>query len=159
LAGLRQALAERIKHVAELEHRAQVQRETALLLIQRIEMLSTKSWQEALEQQAALQADLKRLHDEFAALQADPHWHSVDPKYPTLVVETTQHFPLVWEAFAAALQQTQAAAVDASLPLPAVPGPQLCDLRAIARARGNGGDGAACAAGKESAFPQSRVDG
>ena len=121
LAGLRQALAERIKHIAELEHRAQVQRETALLLVQRIEMLSTKSWQEALEQQAALQADLKRLHDEFAALQADPHWHSVDPKYPMLVVETTQHIPLVWEAFAAALQQTQAAAVDASLSLPAVP--------------------------------------
>lgn len=121
LAGLRQALAERIKHIAELEHRAQVQRETALLLVQRIEMLSTKSWQEALEQQAALQADLKRLHDEFAALQADPHWHSVDPKYPVLVAETTQHIPLVWEAFAAALQQTQAAAVDASLSLPAVP--------------------------------------
>ena len=38
-----------------------------------------------------------------------------------LVVETTQHIPLVWEAFAAALQQTQAAAVDASLSLPAVP--------------------------------------
>ena len=121
LAGLRQALAERIKHIAELEHRAQVQRETALLLIQRIEMLSTKSWQEALEQQTALQADLKRLHDEFAALQADPHWHSVDPKYPMLVEQTTQHIPLVWEAFAAALQQTQAAAVDASLALPAVP--------------------------------------
>ena len=121
LAGLRQALAERIKHIAELEHRAQVQRETALLLTQRIEMLSTKSWQEASEQQTALQADLKRLHDEFAALQADPHWHSVDPKYPTLVAETNQHMPLVWEAFAAALQQTQAAAVDASLPLPAVP--------------------------------------
>ena len=121
LAGLRQALAERIKHIAELEHRAQVQRETALLLVQRIEMLSTKSWQEALEQQTALQADLKRLHDEFTALQADPHWHSVDPKYPMLVVETTQHIPLVWEAFAAALQQTQAAAVDASLSLPAVP--------------------------------------
>ncbi len=121
LAGLRHALAERIKHIEELEHRAQVQRETALLLTQRIEMLSTKSWQEALEQQTALQADLKRLHDEFAALQADPHWHSVDAKYPTLVAETNQHMPLVWEAFAAALQQTQAAAADASLPLPAVP--------------------------------------
>jgi hypothetical protein len=68
-----------------------------------------------------MQADLKRLHDEFAALQADAHWHSVDPKYPTLVAETSQHIPLVWEAFAAALQQTQAAAADASLPLPAVP--------------------------------------
>ncbi len=121
LAGLRQALAERIKHIEELEHRAQVQRETALLLTQRIEMLSTKSWQEASEQQTAMQADLKRLHDEFAALQADAHWHSVDPKYPTLVAETSQHIPLVWEAFAAALQQTQAAAADASLPLPAVP--------------------------------------
>ena len=121
LAGLRHALAERIKHIEELEHRAQVQRETALLLTQRIEMLSTKSWQEASEQQTALQADLKRLHDEFAALQADAHWHSVDPKYPTLVAETNQHMPLVWEAFAAALQQTQAAAADASLPLPAVP--------------------------------------
>jgi hypothetical protein len=121
LAGLRHALAERIKHIEELEHRAQVQRETALLLTQRIEMLSTKSWQEASEQQTALQADLKRLHDEFAALQADAHWHSVDPKYPSLVAETNQHMPLVWEAFAAALQQTQAAAADASLPLPAVP--------------------------------------
>jgi len=121
LAGLRQALTERIKHIEELEHRAQVQRETALLLTQRIEMLSTKSWQEALEQQTGLQTDIKRLHDEFEALQSDAHWHSVDPKYPTLVAETKQHMPLVWEAFSAALQQTQAAAVDAGLPLPAVP--------------------------------------
>jgi hypothetical protein len=121
LAGLRQALTERIKHVDELEHRAQVQRETALLLTQRIEVLSTKSWQEALEQQTTLQADLKRLHDEFEALQSDAHWSSVDPKYPSLVAETTKHIPLVWDAFSAALAQTQAAAQDSSLPLPAVP--------------------------------------
>ena len=121
LAGLRQALTERIKHVDELEHRAQVQRETALLLTQRIEVLSTKSWQEAIDQQTVLQADLKRLHDEFEALQSDAHWSSVDPKYPFLVAETTKHIPLVWEAFSAALAQTQAAAQDANLPLPAVP--------------------------------------
>ena len=121
LTGLRQALSERIKHVEELEHRAQVQRETALLLTQRIEVLSTKLWQEALEQQTALQADLKRLHSEFEALQNDAHWLSVDPKYPSLVSETTQHMPLVWDAFTAALAQTQAAAQDPSLPLPAVP--------------------------------------
>jgi len=121
LAGLRQALTERIKHVDELEHRAQVQRETALLLTQRIEVLSTKSWQEALDQQSALQADLKRLHDEFEALQTDAHWSSVDPKYPSLVIETTKHIPLVWDAFSAALAQTQAAAQDSNLPLPAVP--------------------------------------
>ncbi len=121
LTSLRQALSERIKHVEELEHRAQVQRETALLLTQRIEVLSTKLWQEALEQQTALQADLKRLHNEFEALQSDAHWPSVDPKYPSLVSETTQHMPLVWEAFSAALAQTQAAAQDPSVPLPAVP--------------------------------------
>ena len=121
LAGLRHALTDRIKHVDELEHRTQVQRETALLLTQRIEVLSTKSWQEALEQQAALQADLNRLHDEFKALQSDTHWPSVDPKYPALVAETTQHIPLVWEAFCAALQQTQTASEDPTLPLPAVP--------------------------------------
>ena len=121
LAGLRQALTERIKHVDELEHRAQVQRETALLLTQRIEVLSTKSWQEALDQQGTLQADLKRLHDEFEALQSDAHWSSVDPKYPSLVIETSKHIPLVWDAFSAALAQTQAAAQDSNLPLPAVP--------------------------------------
>jgi hypothetical protein len=121
LAGLRQALTERIKHVDELEHRAQVQRETALLLTQRIEVLSTKSWQEALDQQVTLQADLKRLHDEFEALQSDAHWSSVDPKYPSLVIETSKHIPLVWDAFSAALAQTQAAAQDSNLPLPAVP--------------------------------------
>lgn len=121
LAGLRQGLAERIKHVEELEHRTQVQRETALLLTQRIEVLSTKSWQEALEQQTGLQADLKRLHNEFEALQNDVHWPSVDPKYPLLVSETTKLMPLVWEAFSAALAQTQSAAQDPELPLPAVP--------------------------------------
>ena len=121
LAGLRQALTERIKHVDELEHRAQVQRETALLLTQRIEVLSTKSWQEALDQQGTLQADLKRLHDEFEALQSDAHWSSVDPKYLSLVIETSKHIPLVWDAFSAALAQTQAAAQDSNLPLPAVP--------------------------------------
>jgi len=121
LAGLRQALTERIKHVDELEHRAQVQRETALLLTQRIEVLSTKSWQEALDQQGTLQADLKRLHDEFEALQSDVHWSSVDPKYPSLVIETSKHIPLVWDAFSAALAQIQAAAQDSNLPLPAVP--------------------------------------
>jgi hypothetical protein len=98
-----------------------VQRETALLLTQRIEVLSTKSWQEALDQQGTLQADLKRLHDEFEALQSDAHWSSVDPKYPSLVIETSKHIPLVWDAFSAALAQTQAAAQDSNLPLPAVP--------------------------------------
>ena len=121
LASLRLALADRVKHIEDLEHRAQVLRESAVLMVQRIEVLSTKAWTEALDLQTSLSADLQRLQAELAALGQDAHWVSVDPKYPNSVLESTQHIQLVWDAFAAALSQTQAAAMDASLPLPAVP--------------------------------------
>lgn len=121
LAGLRVALADRVKHIEDLQHRAQVLRESAVLMVQRIEVLSTKAWSEAVELQASLAADLQRLQTELQALSADAHWVSVDPKYPTSVSESATHIQLVWDAFSAALHQTQAAALDASLPLPAVP--------------------------------------
>jgi hypothetical protein len=47
LAGLKVQLAERVKGIEDLQHRVQVQREAAVLLAQRIEMLSTKSWRDA----------------------------------------------------------------------------------------------------------------
>jgi len=121
LASMRLALADRVKHIEDLEHRAQVLRESAVLMVQRIEVLSTKAWTEAVELQTSLSADLQRLQAELAALSQDPHWVSVDAKYPSSVLESTQHIQLVWDAFSAALTQTQAAAQDASLPLPAVP--------------------------------------
>ena len=121
LASMRLALADRVKHIEDLEHRAQVLRESAVLMVQRIEVLSTKAWTEAVELQASLSSDLQRLQAELAALSQDPHWVSVDAKYPSSVLESTQHIQLVWDAFSAALAQTQAAAQDASLPLPAVP--------------------------------------
>ena len=121
LASMRLALADRVKHIEDLEHRAQVLRESAALMVQRIEVLSTKAWTEAVDLQTSLSADLQRLQAELAALSQDPHWVSVDAKYPSSVLESTQHIQLVWDAFAAALVQTQAAAEDASLPLPAVP--------------------------------------
>jgi hypothetical protein len=71
--------------------------------------------------QTTLSADLQRLQSELAALGQDVHWVSVDPKYPNSVLESTQHIQLVWDAFTAALTQTQAAALDTNLPLPAVP--------------------------------------
>lgn len=42
LSGLRLALADLVKHIEDLAHRAQVLRESALLMAQRIEVLSTK---------------------------------------------------------------------------------------------------------------------
>ena len=121
LAGLRLALADRVKHIEELAHRAQVLRESALLMAQRIEVLSTKAWTEALELQATLAHDIDRFQQEWQSLGGDAHWQSVDPKYPQTLNESAQHIQLVWDAFSAALTQTQAAAQDASLPLPAVP--------------------------------------
>src|SRR5205085_1000030 len=47
LAGVKQQLAERIKGIEDLQTRVQVQREAAVLLAQRIEVLSTKSWKDA----------------------------------------------------------------------------------------------------------------
>ncbi len=121
LAGLRVALADRVKHIEDLQHRAQVLRESAVLMVQRIEVLSTKAWSEAVELQASLAADLQRLQTELQALSEDAHWLSVDPKYPTSVSDSATHIQLVWDAFSAALTQTQAAALDPALPLPAVP--------------------------------------
>jgi ATP-dependent RNA helicase SUPV3L1/SUV3 len=43
LASLKTQLADRIKGIEDLQHRVQVQREAAVLLAQRIEVLSTKS--------------------------------------------------------------------------------------------------------------------
>ncbi len=121
LASLRLTLADLVKHIEDLAHRSQVLREASLLLAQRIEVLSTKSWTEAVESKPALSADMQRFISEWKALLEDSHWQSVDPKYPVILNEGAQHIQVVWEAFTAALEQTQAAAQDAQLPLPGVP--------------------------------------
>ena len=121
LSGLRLALADLVKHIEDLAHRAQVLRESALLMAQRIEVLSTKPWTEAIELRATLQSDLQRFDAEWHTLSQDRHWQSVDPKYPAILNEGAQHIHLVWDAFNAALLQTEAAAADATLPLPGVP--------------------------------------
>jgi F0F1-type ATP synthase membrane subunit b/b' len=118
---LRLALADLVKHIEDLAHRAQVLRESALLMAQRIEVLSTKPWTEAIELRATLQSDLQRFDAEWHTLRQDRHWQSVDPKYPAILNEGAQHIHLVWDAFNAALLQTEAAAADATLPLPGVP--------------------------------------
>ncbi|MEY4419698.1 MAG: hypothetical protein RLZZ498_294 [Pseudomonadota bacterium] len=121
LAGLKTALAERVKAIEDLQHQTQVQREAAVLLAQRIEVLSTKPWQDALAQREALQADLDRWVTQANALAADAQWPSVDAKFAPALQTSTQQVQAVWTAFTEALALTEAAAADASAPLPAVP--------------------------------------
>ncbi len=121
LAGLKTALAERIKAIEDLQHQTQVQREAAVLLAQRIEVLSTKPWQDALAQREALHADLNRWVAQAQALAADSQWPSVDAKFAPALQTSTQQVQAVWTAFGEALSLTEAAAADAAAPLPAVP--------------------------------------
>ncbi len=121
LAGLKTALAERVKAIEDLQHQTQVQREAAVLLAQRIEVLSTKPWQDALAQREALQADLDRWVAQAQALSADAQWPSVDAKFASALQTSTQQVQAVWTAFCEALTLTKAAAADAAAPLPAVP--------------------------------------
>ncbi len=121
LAGIKQALNERIQRIEGLQHRAQVLRESAVLLGQRTEVLSTKSWQEALLQREQLASDVARWLAESEQLTADADWPCVDPKFAPVLQTNAQQVQAVWEAFSAALAIAQTAAADASQPLPAVP--------------------------------------
>ena len=121
LAGLKQALAERVKAIEDLQHRVQVEREAAVLLAQRIEVLSTKSWRDAQGAAEVLGADVANWQGQASGLSADAHWSSMDPKFSPMLDAARQQLTLVWEAFQAALAQAVAASTDTQAPLPAVP--------------------------------------
>lgn len=121
LAGLRQQLNDRVRAIEDLQHQAQVHREAAVLLAQRIELLSTKSWREAQSQQAALLQDVTQWLEQAEALAGHPAWGSIDPRFPAQTETARQQLQLVWQAFEAALAQALRASGDAQAPLPAVP--------------------------------------
>ena len=121
LSGLKQALGERVKAIEDLQHRVQVEREAAVLIAQRIEVLSTKPWKEAQSSAPSLSADVSHWQQQVAGLTEDPQWSSVEAKFPAMLDSSRNQLQLVWEAFAAALEQTAAADADPQAPLPAVP--------------------------------------
>ncbi|MDT8991418.1 DUF349 domain-containing protein [Curvibacter sp. APW13] len=121
LSLLKTSLADRVRAIEDLQHRVQVQREAAVLLAQRIEVLSTKPWAESQAASEGLRADVLRWQEQAQALTADAAWSSVEARFPTLLDNARAQLQLVWDAFDAALTQTVAAAQDASLPLPPVP--------------------------------------
>lgn len=121
LASVKAELADRIRGIEDLQNRVQVQREAAVLLAQRIEVLSTKSWKDAEAAAEALRADVPQWQAQAQALLDDPNWASVDPRFPPLLDASRNQLQVVWDAFQSALGQAAAAASDASAPLPPVP--------------------------------------
>lgn len=121
LSQFKAQLAELVKAVEDLQHRTQVQREVALLLAQRIEVLSTKSWKDAKAVLEALGADVARWQDQAKELTGDASWSSVDSRFPPQLEAAFAQLALVWDAFQSALAQTEVSAADETAPLPTVP--------------------------------------
>ena len=121
LASLKLQLAERVRGIEDLQHQVQVQREAAVLLAQRIEVLSTKPWKDAEQTLDSLRVDVVHWQKQANALVSHLGWSSVDLKFPPLLEASRNQLLVVWEAFQAALGQAQNAANDASAPLPPVP--------------------------------------
>ena len=142
LAGLRTRLAECIKGIEDLQHRAQVHREAALLLAQRFEVLSTKPWHDAQAAEEALRADVGAWSAQADEMTQDANWGSLDARYASQLETSRSQLHVVSEAFHAALAQTVAASESAEAPLPPVP-VWADELRA---ARGLPPEGAAAAA-------------
>ena len=121
LVALKGLLLERVRGIEDLQHQVQVQREAAVLLAQRIEVLSTKPWQDAQAAWDALRTDVAHWQTQAAELQNHAGWASVDLKFPPLLEASKGQLLVVWGAFEAALTQAVAAAQDATATLPPVP--------------------------------------
>lgn len=121
LAGFKARLSERVKGIEDLQHRAQVHREAAVLLAQRFEVLSTKSWRDAQAAEEALRADVAHWQQQAAEIAADSNWSSLDAKFAPQLESSKAQLLVVSDAFHAALAQALAAAADPAAPLPPVP--------------------------------------
>ncbi|RYF06890.1 MAG: DUF349 domain-containing protein [Comamonadaceae bacterium] len=121
LSALKVQLADRVKVIEDLQHRVQVQREAAVLLAQRIEVLSTKPWRDAHAALELLRADVQRWQEQAQELTGDASWPSVEARFPPLLDSSRTQLLVVWDAFQPAVAQAAAAAEDAAAPLPPVP--------------------------------------
>ena len=120
LAGLKLRIAERVRVIEDLQHQAQVQREAAVLLAQRIEVMSTKTWREAQAMSEALAVDVSHWQAQAALLVSHASWPSTDLKFTPMLEASRAQLLVVWGAFEQVLQQALAAAQDASAVLPSV---------------------------------------
>ncbi|MDQ7955222.1 MAG: DUF349 domain-containing protein [Rhodocyclaceae bacterium] len=121
LAGFKSQLAERVKGIEDLQHRAQVHREAAVLLAQRFEVLSTKGWQDAQAAEEGLRGDVQHWLAQAQEITQDANWGSLDARFAPQLDASKAQLQVVSDAFHSALAQTVAAAADATAPLPPVP--------------------------------------
>ena len=121
LASLKVRLAEVVKGVEDLQHQVMVQREAAVLLAQRIEVLSTKPMAEAHIALTGLQSDVDQWQAQAQHLTNNAVWPSVDAKFPAQLDAALNQLMAVWQGFSAALALAQQAQTDAAAPLPSVP--------------------------------------
>lgn len=121
LSLLKVQVADRVKVIEDLQHRVQVQREAAVLLAQRIEVLSTKPWRDAQAALELLRADVARWQEQAQELTGDASWASVEARFPPLLDVSRTQLLVVWEAFQPAVAQAVAASEDVNAPLPPVP--------------------------------------
>ena len=121
LSALKQQLVERVKTIEDLQHRVQVQREAAVLLAQRIEVLSTKPWRDAEAAQEGLRSDVAHWQAQATELTNDASWTSVNDRFPPQLDASHAQLLVVWEAYQSALALTQAAAANDQAELPPVP--------------------------------------
>lgn len=121
LASLKIQLLERAKSIEDLQHKVQVQREVAVLLAQRIEVLSTKPWKDAEAALDTLQSDVTQWRQQALALRSDAGWICVQERFTSILQSSEEQLLFVWQAFLDALAVTKLAAEDGNAPLPAVP--------------------------------------
>lgn len=121
LAALKVALAEKVRLIEELQHQVMVEREAAVLLAQRVEVLSTKPMAEAQAAQSQLAHDVAQWQSQTQALQAQPDWASVDMKLPAQLQAAQEQLQAVWSGFEQALAQAVQALSSPEAALPQVP--------------------------------------
>ena len=152
LSQFKVQLADRVKVIEDLQHRVQVQREAAVLLAQRIEVLSTKSWRDAQAAQEVLRTDVQHWQEQAQALSGDASWPSVEARFPPLLDASRVQLLVVWDAFQSAVALAVAAAEDAQAALPPVP--VWADELRLAR----GVPAEAAAAERPARAPRAKVD-
>lgn len=121
LTSLKDQLVARIKQIEDVQHQTQVQREAALMLLQRLEMLSTKTIEAADAAFGTLLADAQTWNAQAQILPSQPNWASLEPKYPAQLEAAQQQMDAMFSAFTAALTNAKLALKDAAAPLPKVP--------------------------------------
>lgn len=120
LATLKARLSEAMRQVEDLQRRSQVQREAAVLLAQRIEVLSAKSWRDADHAAVGLEGDVHHWLSQRQSLTEQPSWGSVPERFAQQLTQAGDQLQLVWRTFSEALAAARAAAQDEAAPLPGV---------------------------------------